>query len=45
MRPLRYSINVTLDGCYDHRVGIADDELHRHAQKQIEQADAIVLVE
>src|SRR5512132_4680500 len=25
MRPLRYSINVTLDGCCDHRVMIADD--------------------
>jgi hypothetical protein len=22
MRPLRYSINVTLDGCCDHRVMI-----------------------
>src|SRR4029079_8174424 len=31
MRPLRYSINVTLDGCCDHRAGIPDDELHRHA--------------
>jgi hypothetical protein len=29
MRPLRYSINVTLDGCCDHRVMIADEELHR----------------
>ena len=26
MRPLRYSLNVTLDGCYDHTVGIADEE-------------------
>jgi dihydrofolate reductase len=31
MRPLRYSINVTLDGCCDHRVGVPDDELHRYA--------------
>jgi hypothetical protein len=31
MRPLRYSINVTLDGCCDHRLMIADEELHRHA--------------
>ena len=29
MRPLRYSINVTLDGCCDHRVVPADEELHR----------------
>ena len=28
MRSLRYSINVTLDGCVDHRVGIADEESH-----------------
>lgn len=31
MRPLRYSINVTQDGCCDHRVGIVDEDLHRHA--------------
>jgi dihydrofolate reductase len=42
MRPLRYSINVTLDGCCDHRVGIADEELHRHALENIEQAEALL---
>ena len=42
MRPLRYSINVTLDGCCDHRVGIADEELHRHAAANIARADALV---
>jgi len=42
MRPLRYSINVTLDGCCDHRVMIADDELHRHAVDNLEQADALL---
>ena len=42
MRPLRYSINVTLDGCVDHRVGIADEELHRHAAKNLAQADALL---
>ncbi len=31
MRPLRYSINVTLDGCCDHREIVPDEELHRHA--------------
>jgi len=41
-RPLRYSINVTLDGCADHRVGIADEELHRHAQENFERADALL---
>jgi dihydrofolate reductase len=42
MRPLRYSINVTLDGCCDHREGIADEELHRHAAESIAQADALL---
>ena len=42
MRPLRYSINVTLDGCCDHRVGIADEDLHRHAAENIDQADALL---
>jgi dihydrofolate reductase len=42
MRPLRYSINVTLDGCCDHRAGIADEDLHRHAAELLEQADALV---
>ncbi len=42
MRPLRYSINVTLDGCCDHRVGVPDEETHRHATEAIEQADALL---
>ncbi len=42
MRPLRYSINVTLDGCCDHRAGIADEELHRHAVENLAQADALL---
>src|SRR4051794_27019961 len=42
MRPLRYSINVTLDGCCDHRVGIADEELHRHAIENLTRADALL---
>ena len=42
MRPLRYSINVTLDGCCDHRVGVADEELHRHAVENLARADALV---
>ena len=42
MRPLRYSINVTLDGCCDHRAGIADEELHRHAAASIAGADALL---
>ena len=42
MRRLRYSINVTLDGCCDHRVMIPDEELHRHAVEGIAQADALL---
>jgi dihydrofolate reductase len=42
MRPLRYSINVTLDGCYDHRSIPADEELHRHAAESLAQADALI---
>jgi dihydrofolate reductase len=42
MRPLRYSINVTLDGCCDHRAAVADEELHRHAVENLAQADALL---
>jgi dihydrofolate reductase len=42
MGPLRYSINVTLDGCCDHREGIADEELHRHAVENLDRADALL---
>jgi dihydrofolate reductase len=42
MRPLRYSINVTLDGCCDHREMFADEDLHRHAVENLAQADALL---
>lgn len=42
MRPLRYSINVTLDGCCDHRVMIPDEESHRYWAANLERADALV---
>jgi dihydrofolate reductase len=42
MRPLRYSINVTLDGCCDHREGVPDEELHQHSTEWIAQADALL---
>ena len=42
MRPLRYSINITLDGCCDHRAGIPDEELHRHATENLVRADALL---
>ena len=41
-RPLRYSINVTLDGCCDHREMTADEDLHRHAVENLAQADALL---
>jgi dihydrofolate reductase len=42
MRPLRYSINVTLDGCCDHRAILPDEDLHRHAAENLDQADALL---
>jgi len=46
MRPLRFSINVTLDGCCDHRAIPADPELlqvlHRHAAESLHQSDALL---
>jgi dihydrofolate reductase len=43
MRPLRYSINITLDGCCDHREMFANEDLHRHAAEILAQADALLL--
>ena len=31
-----------MDGCCDHRVMIADEDLHRHAMENIAQADALL---
>src|SRR5262245_29978996 len=42
MRPLRYSINITLDGCCDHRAGVADEESHRYWAEKLAQADALL---
>ena len=42
MRPLRYSINVTLDGCCDHQAITPDEEMHRHATEFLAQADALL---
>lgn len=43
MRPVFYSINVTLDGCCDHRVFEPDAELHRHTTALLQRADALLL--
>src|SRR5213083_3161012 len=42
MRPLRYFINVTLDGCCDHRAMFADEDLFRHAVENLDRADALL---
>ncbi|HLP24815.1 MAG TPA: dihydrofolate reductase family protein [Acidobacteriota bacterium] len=42
MQPLRYSINVTLDGCCDHRTITPDEDLHRHCTAIIAQADTLL---
>src|SRR5262245_18633005 len=42
MQPLRYSINVTLDGCCDHRAMIGNEEMHRHAIESFARADALL---
>jgi dihydrofolate reductase len=42
MRPLRFAINVTLDGCYDHRAIPADEDIHRHATEHLRWADALL---
>lgn len=43
MRPLKYAINVTLDGCCDHQEGVPDEESHRYWAAQMERADALLL--
>lgn len=43
MQPLRYSINVTLDGCCDHQAPIRpDEEMHLHFARNIAEADALL---
>ena len=42
MGRLTFALNVTLDGCCDHRAMIADEDLHRHAVENLAQADALL---
>ena len=43
MRPLRYSINVSLDGCCHHEAGLPpDDESMRYWTTQMGRADALI---
>src|SRR5438105_13208818 len=39
---LTFSINVTLDGCVDHREGIADDETHAFFTRLMDEAGAML---
>ena len=42
MRPLRYSINVSLDGCCGHEAFRPDEQVHQHFADSIARADALV---
>lgn len=42
MQPLRYSINVTLDGCIDHLAAEPTEDIHQHAVENIDRADALI---
>ena len=42
MGRLRYAINVTLDGCCDHRAIPADADMHRYWAERLAQADALL---
>lgn len=39
---LTFALNVTLDGCTDHRVGVVDDELHDYFTELMDAAGAML---
>src|SRR5215831_19352351 len=39
---LTFGLNVTLDGCQDHREGIADEELHDYFTQLMDEAGAMM---
>jgi hypothetical protein len=39
---LTFALNVTLDGCCDHREAIADDELHDYFTQLMDAAGAML---
>ncbi|MBM9463797.1 dihydrofolate reductase family protein [Aeromicrobium sp. YIM 150415] len=39
---LTFSLNVTLDGCVDHREGIADDETHAYFTRLMDESGAML---
>lgn len=42
MRPLRYSINITVDGCVDHTAVTPTEAMHRHSADLLAAADALL---
>lgn len=42
MGRLTFSINVTLDGCINHREGIADGETHAHFTRLLDESGAML---
>jgi dihydrofolate reductase len=42
MGRLTFALNVTLDGCCDHREGVADDEMHRYWTRVMDAAGAML---
>ncbi|HEY8547037.1 MAG TPA: dihydrofolate reductase family protein [Acidimicrobiales bacterium] len=42
MRPLKYSINVTLDGCCHHLALTPYEDMHRHHTENLARADALL---
>jgi dihydrofolate reductase len=42
VRPLRFSINITLDGCCDHRAVIPTEAMHHHAADIFVRNDASI---
>lgn len=42
MGDLRYSINITVDGCCDHRALSATDEMHEYSAEIFDRVDALL---
>lgn len=42
MAELRYSINITIDGCCDHLAIEPDEELHDHHAENLQRADGLL---
>jgi dihydrofolate reductase len=39
---LTFALNITLDGCYDHREGVADDQLHDYFTQLMDSVGAML---